>query len=120
MKKNYIDDQGNYINIESLTLAEIYYKGVEAGRKAAEQVANISDTAYWRNPEKYKSPYFDLVVCAKCCRAELRKDAREMAYCPGCGRKIVDKDQEEADAEAKREMYKLDDNEDTLKWKGTH
>lgn len=30
------------------------------------------------------------------------------------------KAESEADAEAKREMYKLDDNEDTLKWKGTH
>ena len=114
MKKNYIDDQGNYINIENLTLTEIYYQGVRAGRKA-----NESDTAYWKTPVAYNSR-LDLVVCAKCCRAELRKDAREMAYCPGCGRKIVDKDQEEADAESKREMYKLDDNEDTLKWKGTH
>ena len=112
MKKNYIDDQGNYINIENLTLAEIYYQGVQAGRKA-----NESDTTYWKTPVAYNSR-LDLVVCAKCCRAELRKDAREMAFCPGCGRKVVDKDQEEADAEAKREMYKLDDNEDTYKYRG--
>ena len=117
-KSNYFDQNGNYINVENITLAEIYLKGMEAGRKATEQV-DISDTTYWKTPVAYNSR-LDLVVCAKCCRAELRKDAREMAYCPGCGRKVADEDQEEADAEARREMYKLDDNEGTLKWKGTH
>lgn len=29
-------------------------------------------------------------------------------------------DEEEAEQEAYREAMKLDDNEDTLKWKGTH
>lgn len=115
-KSNYFDQNGNYINVENLTLAGIYFKGMEAGRKATEQV-NISDTTYWKTPIAYNS-HLDLVVCAKCCRAELRKDAREMAYCPGCGRKVVDEDQEEADEEARREAMKLDDNEDTYKYRG--
>ena len=120
MKKNYIDDQGNYINIENLTLAEIYYKGVEEGRKASEQVADIGDTAYWKEP-KYKSPDFDLVVCSRCLRPELRRDTKDMDYCPGCGRRIAEnKDQAEADAEARREAHNIDDNEGTLKWKGLY
>lgn len=33
-KKNYIDDKGNYQNVENLTLAEIYNKGMQEGYKA--------------------------------------------------------------------------------------
>lgn len=33
--KNYIDKNGNYHNIENLTLAEIYRKGVDDGYKIA-------------------------------------------------------------------------------------
>lgn len=85
---NYIDEKGNYINNENLSLAEIFYKGMEAGRKAAEQAGVIADIAVWKEPSVSKT-MLDIVVCSKCCRAELRKDATEMNYCPGCGRKIV-------------------------------
>ena len=33
--KNYIDERGNYHNIENLTLAQIYDKGVEEGYRIA-------------------------------------------------------------------------------------
>ena len=33
--KNYIDEKGNYHNIENLTLAQIYEKGVKDGYKIA-------------------------------------------------------------------------------------
>ena len=33
MKKNYIDEKGNYINAENLSLAEIYNRGREEGYK---------------------------------------------------------------------------------------
>ena len=33
MKKNYIDEKGNYINVENLSLAEIYNRGREEGYK---------------------------------------------------------------------------------------
>lgn len=32
----------------------------------------------------------------------------------------MDKEEQEAIEEARREAMRLDDNEDTLKWKGTH
>lgn len=32
-EKNYIDEKGNYHNIENLTLAQIYQRGVEEGRQ---------------------------------------------------------------------------------------
>lgn len=31
-KKNYIDSKGNYINVENLSLRQIYERGIEAGR----------------------------------------------------------------------------------------
>ena len=40
-------------------------------------------------------------------------ELKNTPYCPL-------KDIEDAIEEARREMYRLDDNEDTLKWKGTH
>ena len=33
--KNYIDEKGNYHNIENLTLAQIYDRGVEEGYRIA-------------------------------------------------------------------------------------
>ena len=33
--KNYIDEKGNYHNVENLTLAQIYDKGVEEGYRIA-------------------------------------------------------------------------------------
>lgn len=33
MKQNYIDAQGNYHNIENLTLAQIYERGFQMGLK---------------------------------------------------------------------------------------
>lgn len=33
--KNYIDEKGNYHNIENLTLTQIYDKGVEEGYRIA-------------------------------------------------------------------------------------
>lgn len=35
--KNYIDEKGNYHNIENLTLTQIYDSGVEEGYRIAKQ-----------------------------------------------------------------------------------
>lgn len=35
--KNYIDEKGNYHNVENLTLAQIYDKGVEEGYRIAKR-----------------------------------------------------------------------------------
>lgn len=35
--KNYIDEKGNYHNIENLTLTQIYDRGVEEGYRIAKQ-----------------------------------------------------------------------------------
>lgn len=35
--KNYIDEKGNYHNIENLTLAQIYDRGVEEGYRIAKE-----------------------------------------------------------------------------------
>ena len=35
--KNYIDEKGNYINIENLSLKQIYDRGFEAGKKSKEE-----------------------------------------------------------------------------------
>ena len=35
-------------------------------------------------------------------------------------RKLAEQDKQDAINEARREAMRLDDNEDTLKWKGTH
>ena len=130
MKKNYIDEKGNYVNNENLSLAEIFYKGMEEGRKAAEQAGVIADIAVWKNPVNDHAP-FDFVVCSKCARVELRKDATEMEYCPGCGRKIVAEMPKEVDynelaktetaeywEEARRESHSLDDGDNCLAYKG--
>ena len=127
---NYIDEKGNYVNNENLSLAEIFYKGMEEGRKAAEQAGVIADIAVWKNPVNDHAP-FDFVVCSKCARVELRKDATEMEYCPGCGRKIVAEMPKEVDynelaktepaeywEEARRESHSLDDGDNCLAYKG--
>ena len=41
-KKNYIDEKGNYHNIENLTLAQIYASGVQEGYR----IANKADDKY--------------------------------------------------------------------------
>lgn len=41
--KNYIDEKGNYHNIENLTLAQIHDRGVEEGYRIAKQESGIND-----------------------------------------------------------------------------
>ena len=41
--KNYIDEKGNYHNIQNLTLAQIYDSGVEEGYRIAKQEAQKDD-----------------------------------------------------------------------------
>lgn len=47
MSKNYFDEHGNYMNVENLTLGEIYKRGYEDGvkaRKRGEWVDNRNGT----------------------------------------------------------------------------
>ena len=39
MKTNYFDEHGNYINVENLSLAEIYQRGYEKGREDEWKIA---------------------------------------------------------------------------------
>lgn len=41
--KNYIDEKGNYHNIQNLTLAQIYDSGVEEGYRIAKQEDSGND-----------------------------------------------------------------------------
>ena len=41
--KNYIDEKGNYHNVQNLTLAQIYDSGVEEGYRIAKQEASGDD-----------------------------------------------------------------------------
>ena len=40
-KKNYIDEHGNYMNVQNFTLTQIYDSGVEEGFRIAKQEQNL-------------------------------------------------------------------------------
>lgn len=97
---NYIDEKGNYINSENLSLAEIYARGIEAGRqqKTEEratrrlrsdiQKSNTDLTTYWRQPTKPTTPGLDVVICNNCVMAALRSTVQDYAFCPYCGASV--------------------------------
>ena len=43
--KNHIDDKGNYINSENLSLGQIYEKGFNAGYKSGVEAAKENGTS---------------------------------------------------------------------------
>lgn len=48
--KNYIDEKGNYHNIQNMTLAQIYDSGVEEGYRIAKQEAGNDSRRSEDNP----------------------------------------------------------------------
>lgn len=127
--RNHFDEKGNYLNIENLSLAEIYnrafQKGIDSERVKRVMGFKESSTplmAYWRKPIDPVQT-LDLVVCSNCVMPLLRKDTDGTGnyvpfdFCPFCGarmKKPVSEDAEEAMRAAERESKYLYDNEDSI------
>ncbi len=128
-KRNHFDENGNYINEENLTLAEIYMRGMQKGADS-ERVKRVmafteSSTplvARWRKPAT-ETP-LDLVVCSNCIMPLLKKDTDGTGnyvpfdFCPFCGARMekpaVITEADEAMRDAETASKYLDDDEDTI------
>ena len=73
-KANYFDKQGNYINVENLSLAEIYKKGFIDGSLHERESC---DKAAWAKDGKW-------FFCVGCWNASTEK----FPFCPNCGAKM--------------------------------
>ena len=54
-KKNYIDDKGNYQNVENLTLAQIYNEGVKAGIAISKMIKSNQEDQNGDNNQSCKN-----------------------------------------------------------------
>lgn len=98
---NYFDASGNYINTENLSLAEIYARGIEAGRQEqAEakakrrlrsdiQESETTLTTYWREPRSLHPIPDNIAVCNNCFNGATKDRVKEYKFCPWCGAKVV-------------------------------
>lgn len=80
--KNHFDKNGNYINVENLSLAEIYHRGYQDGSE--DGLEGIRPQGEW---EHWHSDNFipeDIWKCSKC-KAEFYIIPDTWDYCPICG-----------------------------------
>lgn len=89
MKKNYIDEKGNYHNVQNLTLTQIYDSGVEDGYKMGKE-AQLQPRGEWKGS--------DVIYCSEC-HADAKLDyvggaymQTRSAFCPACGVKMKKKE----------------------------
>ena len=75
MKKNYIDEQGNYHNIQNLSLTQIYDSGVDEGYRIAKQ-------------ETPKGKWLDIYeshIAYECSNCHRQMPVVDFNFCPNCG-----------------------------------
>lgn len=65
MAKNYFDKNGNYINVENLSLAEIYHRGYQDGSEDGLQ--GIRPKGEWEYVQRYNDDAFEF-RCSVCRR----------------------------------------------------
>lgn len=80
-KQNYIDEKGNYHNVEKLTLAQIYKRGIEDAAKPT----------YWKFIFPTGPNFPECKSCGKIGGASNEKQSITWAspFCPNCGRKML-------------------------------
>lgn len=76
MAKNYFDKNGNYINVENLSLAEIYHRGYQDG--AEDGLQDIRPKGEWLHP------YITDIAC-ECSNCHMQMPITDyFNFCPNC------------------------------------
>ena len=90
---NYFDKQGNYINCENLSLAEIYHRAFALG---VESVA-IGNRPQGEWIKKVDDAGFVSYICSEC-GAEIEvEDTKDDKFCFNCGAKMKEGTENETD-----------------------
>lgn len=88
--RNYFDDKGNYINVENLSLANIYHRAFALG---VESVAIKPPRGEWYIANPHEDDYHKSVIMCPCCGTAYKyTDLCKIApvrcfpnFCPHCG-----------------------------------